>query len=599
MLYHIIRAERVVTMTNIIGISSHFHDAACCLLQDGEIIAAAEEERFSRRKHDPRLPRAAFKYCLEQGGISVRQVDCISYYEQPVAKLSRQISMTLPDWSRNSHLVSRLDARRPEREIREILGYEGRIHFVSHHEAHAASAYYFSGFEDAAILTIDGVGEWETTTYGLGKRGKIKIFESVNFPDSLGLLYSTITQYLGFEANEGEYKVMGLAAYGRPVYADRIRGLVVNYPGGQYRLNLQYFDFQSLDRTYADKLCSLLGEPARQPEAEIKEFHWDVACSLQVVLEEIIMQKVAHLWDETRCNNLCIAGGVALNCVANARIRREGPFSRIFIQPAAGDAGGCLGAAALAHQNITGKSLLPRTLEHVYLGPGYSSEDIALLLDSSGIDAVDFRGREGDLMQTVANELAARKVVGWFQGRMEFGPRALGARSILADPRDPQMRDRINELVKKRESFRPFAPSVLESRAAEHFEIDFASDFMLETTSVISQLDLPAITHVDGSARVQTVDEKKSPRFANLLKAFEDRSHCPILLNTSFNMRGEPIVCSPIDALVCFIRSGIDMLVLQDFLVYRSALGPVRELLLGQVAQPTEHAITYQTYTFL
>jgi carbamoyltransferase len=586
-------------MSNIIGLSAHFHDAACCLLQDGVLIAAAEEERFSRRKHDPDMPKAAFAYCLRTGGISIDDVDCVAFYERPTNKLARQICAILPGTRPNFEVLSRLDPLRPEREIREILGYEGIVTFFGHHEAHAASAFLFSGFTEAAVLTVDGVGEFQTTTYGRGYRGKVEAFDSVDFPDSLGLLYSAVTGYLGFEVNEGEYKVMGLAPYGKPIYQDRIRSLITSLPRGQYRLNASYFDFQSTDRMHSDEMVSLFGIPARQPGEEILESHTHVARSLQFVLEEILLEKVVYLHDATGSENLCMAGGVALNCVANSQILRKGPFRHLFVQPAAGDAGGCLGAAALAAGGLTADVLSNRKLEHVFFGPSYTSDDIGELLESAGLLATDFRGREVELLKTVAGMLADKKVIAWFQGHMEFGPRSLGGRSILADPREAGMRERINSQVKKREAFRPFAPAVLESRAKEHFKIDHPSPFMLETFEVISPLALPAITHIDGSARVQTVEERTNGRFARLLKAFEECTGCPILLNTSFNLKDEPIVCSPADALVCFIRSEIDTLVLQDFVIHRAALGPIRELLFKSVRLSSKPSVSHGTYTFL
>ncbi|HEX3091965.1 MAG TPA: carbamoyltransferase [Candidatus Angelobacter sp.] len=586
-------------MTNIIGVSAHFHDAACCLLQDGNLVAAAEEERFSRQKHDPRIPLSAFNYCLREGGISIDQVDCVAYYERPARKLARQICTMLPALLSDPKNMARLEPRQSEFDIRERLGFEGPIYNVGHHEAHAASAFFFSGFSQAAILVADAVGEWDTTTYSRGCGNDLEIFESVEFPDSLGLLYSAITGYLGFEVNEGEYKVMGLAPYGKPIYHDRMRKLIDNLEKGQYRLNLKYFDFQARDRMHSDEMIALLGEPARSPGSEIRDFHKDVAASLQLVLEEILLAKCSYLHSVTGYENLCMAGGVALNCVANGKILRQGPFHKMFVQPAAGDAGGCLGAAALALRQMGHGGHNPRPLEHVFLGPAYDNDTIGNLIEDAGFPAVDFRGRETELLQAVASHLAEGRVVAWFQGRMEFGPRSLGSRSILADPRDGGMRDRINSLVKKRESFRPFAPSVIETSAAKHFDINHPSRFMLETCQVTSSLQLPAITHIDGSARVQTVDKNASPRFTRLLEAFEARTGCPILLNTSFNMKDEPIVCSPVDALVCFIRADIDILVLQDFVIERSAVGPACQLLFRSVRLAPNTAVGHRTYTFL
>jgi carbamoyltransferase len=584
---------------NVIGISCFFHDAACCLLKDGVLVAAAEEERFSRSKHDAGIPKGAFNYCLQEGGLTIDQIDCVTYYEEPAKKLARQLWMKLPGLPSEKKVLARLDPRRPEREIRSVLGYDGPIEYVGHHEAHAASTFYYSGFKEAAILTVDGVGEWDTTSYGRGRGDDLEILETVEFPHSIGLLYSTITGYLGFEVNEGEYKVMGLAPYGKPRYADLIRKLIINQPGGQYQLDLRYFDFTSFKRMYSDEMLSLFGHPPRQRRTEILDFHKDLARSLQYVLEEILMDKIAYLHEVTGMENLCMAGGVALNCVANGRIKREGPFKRMFVQPAAGDSGGALGAAAIAHRRLTnGKTESLSTLRHAYLGPAFSSEQVAAFIESTGIKAQDFRGREAELVEAVAQRLASDKIVGWFHGRMEFGPRALGGRSILADPRGDTMQDRINSIIKQRESFRPFAPAVLEDRAAVHFDLDHPSRYMLETCQVKSPIKLPAITHVDGSARVQTVDGDANPRFARLLRAFERLTGCPILLNTSFNLNYEPIVCTPADALVCFIRSGLDVLVLEDFIIDRSAVSVASEVLLRTGAQQNRpNAIGFETYT--
>jgi carbamoyltransferase len=586
---------------NIIGISCFFHDAACCLLKDGVLIAAVEEERFSRNKHDAGIPKGAFNYCLEEGGLTIDEIDCVAYYEEPAKKLARQIWMMLPGLPSEKKVLARLDPRRPEREIREVLGYDGRLEYVGHHEAHAASTFYYSGFKEAAILTVDGVGEWDTTSYGRGRGDDLEILETVEFPHSLGLLYSTITGYLGFEVNEGEYKVMGLAPYGKPSHVDLIRKLIINQPGGQYLLDLRYFDFTSFKRMYSDEMVKLFGHQPRQPRTEILDFHKDLARSLQYVLEEILMDKLKYLHELTGMENLCMAGGVALNCVANGKIKREGPFKRMFVQPAAGDSGGALGAAAIAHKRLTnGKTESLSTFRHAYLGPAFSSEEVASFIESTQVKAQDFRGREPELVEAVAQRLAAGKIVGWFHGRMEFGPRALGARSILADPRGDKTQDRINSIIKQRESFRPFAPAVLEDHAATHFDLDHPSRYMLETCQVKSSIKLPAITHVDGSARVQTVDGDANPRFARLIRAFERLTGCPILLNTSFNLNYEPIVCSPADALICFIRSGLDVLVLEDYIIDRSALSVASEVLLRSGAQQNRpNAISFDTYTLI
>jgi carbamoyltransferase len=593
---------------NVVGISALFHESACCLLRDGRLVAAAEEERFSRVKHDPRLPVEAFRYCLRAGGIGIRDVDAIAWYEVPVAKLSRQLWASLPAGAPPD--LSGLDPVQPERAVREQLGYEGPFLCFPHHRSHAASAFYYSGFPEAAVLTVDGVGEWATTTYGRGEGAALESFAEVAFPHSLGLLYSTITAYLGFEVNDGEYKVMGLAPYGRPLYADRLRELVISEPGPGFRLDLRYFDFVRGRRMYSGALPELLGAPPRERESEIEPFHRDVARSLQIVLEEILLEKTRWLHERTGSRSLCLAGGVALNCVANGRLLREGPFERLFVPPAAGDSGGCLGAAALAYLELAGeppvREPVCEPILHAFFGPSWTRDEIAAMLAATGLPALDFRGDEPGLLEATVDRLERGRVVGWFHGRMELGPRALGARSLLADPRDPGMRDRLNRLVKKREAFRPFAPSVLAAHAAEHLDLDHPSPFMLETCRVISPLPLPAVTHVDGSARPQTVDPAVAPRYAALLEAFHRRTGCPILVNTSFNVRGEPIVASPVDALLSLGDSGIDSLVLEDFVIDRESLPESWPELIAAWRQrprsgfrPGKSAISEDLYTFV
>lgn len=590
---------------NVIGISAGYHDSACCLIQDGVLNAAVQEERFSRIKNDKSLPRRAFRYCLEQGGLTIADVDCVAYYEDPVAKLGRQIWMGLqPEFptTRREDIWDRIVGQRPEAAIRTKFGYQGPIEIVDHHLSHAASAYYFSGFDEAAIFTVDGVGEWPTTTYGWGKGPEIGRLEQVDFPDSLGFFYSAITGYLGFEVNEGEYKVMGLAPYGEPLYVDHLRTLLDLQDAGQYRLNAKYLTCMREDRMYTDELCALLGRPPREPESEIESFHMDVARSVQVVLEEVMLEKTKYLYSQFPSENLCMAGGVALNVVANSRCLREGMFRNLFVQPAAGDAGGALGAAAVAYTRMTGISPVKKKLDHVYLGPATSSAEVYSILQSSSVEYKDFRDREDDLIGYTVERLLEGKVVGWCQGRMEFGPRSLGARSILADPRDPDMRDRINELVKMRESFRPFAPAVLEDKTQQFFDIDHPSPFMLETCPVIAEIDLPSVTHVDGSARVQTVNRDTNPRFAALLEAFYHSTGCPVLLNTSFNRRGEPIVCSAIDAILCFVYCRIELLVIEDFVIERAHIPALWEWLAMQKAASkadAEAAVGHLVYTLL
>lgn len=583
---------------NIIGISAHFHDSACCLLKDGMLVAAAEEERFTRSKHDPRIPTEAFRYCLEQGDLAIADIHAVAYYESPLKKAERQIWTAATQRDAASDILAHVDPTRPEYEIREQLGYDGPVLWFEHHQSHAAGAYYFSGFRDAALLTMDGVGEWATSTYGVASDGVMTLFEDVQFPHSIGLLYSTLTAYLGFDVNDAEYKVMGLASYGKPRYIDQVQRLLHTCEAGQFRLDMRYFDFSSTERMHTSALGDLFGHPPRTPESAIDPFHEDLARSLQVVLEDVLLQKVRYLHSRTGCDALCMSGGVALNCVANGMLRQHGPFKHIFIPPAASDAGSCIGAAALAHLQLHGRPLPCKRLPHAYLGPEFSNREIALLLDAASIEPRYFADEEG-LLAEVSSRLAAGQAIGWFHGRMEFGPRALGARSILADPRAAQMRERVNRLVKKREVFRPFAPAVLEERAAEHFRLDHPAPFMLETAQVCSPLALPAVTHVDGSARVQTVSQATSPRFWRLLRAFERRTGCPILLNTSFNLRGEPIVCSPKDALLCFASSDLDALVLESYVIPREALPPRLTGMPGRGSAPPAPVIVHQAYTFI
>ncbi len=592
-------------MSVFIGVSAHYHDSACCVIKDGSLVAAAEEERFTRIKHDSGMPTNAFRYCLREARINIQDITAIAYYEDPYKKFSRQLWAGLPAILSKPDARFRIDPERAERDIRRCFGYERDIEFVDHHMSHAASAYYFSGFPEADVFTVDGVGEWATTTYGRAEGNSINLFEEVSFPNSLGLLYSAITAYLGFDVNDAEYKVMGLAPYGRPLYIDKVRQLITLTENGQYRLNMEYFDFVGGDRMYSDRLCDLFGEPPRVAESEIAQFHEDVASSLQKALEEILLEKVRYLHDRYPSNHLCMAGGVALNCVANGRILRDGPFKRLFVQPAASDAGGALGAAAIAWSRHTdGRSRL-KPLQHVYLGPRYTNADVHRIVDPSplGKIAKDYTNSPEALIKATAERLADGKVIGWFHGRMEFGPRALGARSILADPRRPEMRDRINELVKMREAFRPFAPAVLASKAPEHFDLKHSSPYMLETCQVISKISLPAITHVDGSARVQTVDEHNNPRFHDLLVEFERITGCPILLNTSFNLRGDAIVLDPIHAIWCFVISNIDALVLEDCIIDRAtnpaAWTEIVEMLGVRNKKKRQSAERLNVYSFL
>lgn len=588
---------------NIIGISAFYHEAACCILQNGRLIAAAAEERFSRLKHDARLPVRAFRYCLQAANLTITDIHALAFYETPDKKQHRQQTLGLSAPLHETHLP-RSNAL-TEQQLREGLGYEGPILFFDHHHSHAASAYYYSGFPHAAILTADGVGEWATTTYGHGHGHTLTLLEEVHFPHSLGLLYATLTAYLGFRVNDGEYKVMGLAAYGQPRYTDHIYQLITPGEKGQFRLNMAYFDFVTGSTMYSPALPELFGQPVRTPTDPITPFHQDVASSIQRVLEEILLQKAAYLATQVESPNLCLAGGVALNCVANARLARETPFKRLFTQPAAGDEGGCLGAAALAHQQLTGSRADERPLTHLYLGPHWDTPTITHLLHQAEIPHLPFNQRESDLLAAVVERLRAGAIIGWFHGRLEFGPRALGARSILASPMGPHVQAQINHKVKRRESFRPFAPTVLAHHAANHFDLDHPSPFMLETCAVRSPLPLPAITHIDGSARPQTITATQNPRFFALLTHFYEQTGCPILLNTSFNVKDEPIVCSPIDALLCFGKSGLDALVLEDCLIDRAHIPPHWDTLCQQwaAAPPfvfrTAHSVLHDNlYTF-
>ncbi|RMH22932.1 MAG: carbamoyltransferase [Acidobacteria bacterium] len=586
---------------NVVGISAFYHQSTCCLLRDGTLVAAASEERFSRAKHDPRLPVEAFRFCLRRGGLDLTGVDAVAYYEPPRRKLARQL------WAGPAadDELAWLDPEGPLQAIRRGLGWEGAIDVFPHHLCHAASAFFYSGFDEAAILVADGVGAWATTSYGRGAGRQLELFEQVVFPHSLGLLYATVTAYLGFPINDGEGRVMGLAAYGEPRFVDQVCQLIGMGPDGQYRLNLRYFDFLRGERMYAPALCELFGAPPRRPGEAIGRFHQDVARSLQLVVEETLLEKLRYLHQRTGAGALAMAGGVALNAVANGRIRRQGPFERLFVQPAAGDAGAALGAAALAHAARTGRRP-GETLRHVFYGPRYAAEEIDALLRATGVACEDYRGRHEALAEAIAERLAAGKVVGFFHGAMELGPRALGGRSILASPLEAGMRQRLNQRVKRREDFRPFAPSVLAAHAAEHLDLAGPAPFMVETCAVRSPFELPAITHADGSTRPQIVDPEVCPRFAAVLAAFHRRTGCPLLLNTSLNVRGEPIVCSPVDALFCFADAGLDCLALEDFLIDRTPeVDRWRQLLAAWERAPRSvfarrrSAIAEHLYTFV
>jgi carbamoyltransferase len=564
----------------ILGISCYFHDAAAALLVDGEIVAAAEEERFTRRKHDPAFPRQAIAFCLRQAGLRTSDLDLVVYFEKPFLKLERLLVSSLATWPRSLRLFSEsmLSFAGDKLWIRRLIEQElslpaDRILFCEHHMSHAASAFLVSPFDEAAILTIDGVGEWTTTSIGAGRANHIQLLEEIRFPHSLGLLYSAFTAFLGFEVNEGEYKVMGMAPYGRPRFVEDVRRVVRLGADGSFELDLSYFSFTySTHRTYSAKFEQLFGPPRRPGapfdphDAECRRYA-DTAASIQIVTEEAILNLARRARQKTGMARLCLAGGVALNSVANGRLLRESGFDDIYIQPAAGDSGGALGAALFAWHMAEGK---PRgkPLDRADLGEAHPQA--REVLDRSSV--VYRRLDEERMVDEVARRLAAGQVIGWFQGRFEWGPRSLGQRSILADPRRADMKDRVNSAVKFRESFRPFAPSVTAASAAEHFDIDaigYPARFMLYVVPVreSSRDLLPAITHVDGTARPQVVHHAACPKYHSLIERFAQQSGVPVLLNTSFNLRGEPIVASPADALATFHHSGLDALVIEDCLI--------------------------------
>ncbi len=591
-------------MVAILGISAFYHDAAAALVVDGRIIAAAQEERFTRKKHDAAFPEHAIASCLEQAGIARRDLDYVSFYEKPLLKFDRllesYLSVTprgfasfcqaMPLWLKKKLFLSR--------QLRKGLGGEYRRRFVypEHHESHAASAFFPSPFEEAAILTIDGVGEWATASFGTGQGNRIALSHELRFPHSLGMLYSAFTAYCGFKVNSGEYKLMGLAPYGEPVYAEKILAHLLDLrEDGSFRLEMDYFNYVRGLTMTSRRFHELFGRRPRSPESPLEVLDMDLAASIQAVTEEIVLRMGRHVHRDTGQRRLCLAGGVALNCVANGRLLREGPFDELFIQPAAGDAGGALGAALFTWHQLLDQ---PRTVsadcqQGSFLGPAFSDEQVAACLAAHGAVAHPYADDQ-TLCRRVARLLGEGNVVGWFQGRMEFGPRALGHRSILGDPRDPEMQSTMNRKIKFRESFRPFAPAVLQERAAEYFQIDAATEspYMLlvagvseakrraapsapEQASGLARLqtlrsEIPAVTHVDDSARLQTVDPERNPRFHRLLQSFAEQTGCPLLINTSFNIRGEPIVGTPEDAYRCFLATNMDVLVLGNTLLLKA-----------------------------
>jgi carbamoyltransferase len=600
---------------DILGISAFYHDSAACVVRDGELIAAAQEERFTRKKHDPRFPRNAVRFCLEAAGIGSDALKYVVFYDKPMLKFERLLEtylafsprgirsymMAMPVWMKEKVLLKNL----LKKELTSLYPDESAdriplILFTEHHEAHAASAFFPSPFERAAVLCLDGVGEWATTSAWLGEGSSLSPLWEIPFPHSLGLLYSAFTYFTGFRVNSGEYKVMGLAPYGQPKYVQSIYDKLMDLkPDGTFRLNMEYFNYCTGLTMTNGMFDSMFDGPARKPESPLTQREMDLARSIQEVTEEVMLRLSRTLHRETGAERLCLAGGVALNCVGNGRILREAPFKEIWIQPAAGDAGGAVGAAYAAWH------LLDQQPRHIrcgqdgmrgaFLGPRFRNDEIEMFLSSIG--APFQKMDDGTVVTRVAAELASERVVGWLQGRMEFGPRALGGRSILGDPRSPKMQAVMNLKIKYRESFRPFAPSVLRERVAQYFDLDVDSPYMLLVADVrrcrriemnadqknlwgidllnVPRSDIPAVTHVDYSARVQTVHRETNPRYYALLEEFERQTGCAVLVNTSFNVRGEPIVCSPEDAYRCFMRTEMDVLVLENYILYKEQQKPL------------------------
>ena len=552
---------------NVLGISAYYHDAAACLVKDGVVAAAAEEERFTRRKHDPSFPIHAAAFCLRSGKLTVRDLDAVVFYESPHIKLSRIWQMAVQSESSGSALLQHIYPRwalhsRTEELIRRWLRYDGAVDFIEHHMAHAASAFYCSPFREAAIYTVDGVGEWATSAWGSGRDRKITLDAEMQFPNSLGLLYSAFTYFLGFEVNDGEYKVMGLAPYGKPTLLDKIHQVATDHGDGSITLDLRYFDFLNRERMITRRFEELFGGPPREKESAFTQRDWDIAASIQRYTEDVMLAAARHVHQQTGDRNLCMAGGVALNCVANGRILREGPFKEIYIQPAAGDAGGAVGAA-LYHTHATLDRPRNGGLPNAYLGPEFSNDSVEAYLKLLGVPYKKLP--DAELLPLVARHISEGKIIGWHHGRMEFGPRALGGRSILGDPRPPEMKDIINAKIKLREGFRPFAPAVLAHRSPEYFEMECESPYMLLVAQVREDhRHIGAVTHLDGSARVQTVTQESNPRFFGVIQEFEKLTGVPVIINTSFNVRGEPIVCTPDDSYRCFMATGIDYLVLEN-----------------------------------
>ena len=567
---------------NILGISAFYHDAAACLLRDGEIVAAASEERFTRVKHDSGFPEHAIRYALGAGGIQVADIDCIGFYDKPLLKFERILTTYVGTFPRSFSSFRKAiplwlkDKLWVPNNIRKHLDYDGEILFAEHHMSHAASAFLVSPYKKAAIMTLDGVGEWATATQGVGEDRQITLLNEIRFPHSLGLLYSAFTYFLGFKVNSAEYKVMGLAPYGEPRYYDTIMNNLIHVAeDGSFRINMDYFAYDYGLTMTDGRFSELFGIPVREAESELEQVHKDLAASVQKVTEEIVLRQARDLSRRTGMTNLCMAGGVALNCVANGRVIRETPFTDIFVQPAAGDAGGAVGVAAWIYHSVQGNERT-HTWHHAFLGPEFSSQEIRAYLEKQGQPWIECSREE--LLAMTAKLIEQQNVVGWFQGRMEFGPRALGNRSILADARNPANRDVVNMKIKFRESFRPFAPTVLAERASEYFEIDCESPYMLLVAQVRPEKrQIPSVTHVDGSARIQTIAREQNALYYDLVKEFDRLTGCPVIINTSFNVRGEPIVCTPHDAYLCFMRTNMDYLVMDRFVLDKKQMKPLRD----------------------
>jgi carbamoyltransferase len=590
----------------ILGISAFYHDSAAALVEDGRIVAAAQEERFTRKKHDPSFPMHAISYCLEATGARLSDIDHVAFYDKPFLKFERLLEtyialapagfrsfqMAIPLWLKEKLFQKSLLRNKLQEFDEEFDG--ARLLFTEHHLSHAASAFYPSPFDKAVVLTMDGVGEWATTSAALGEGNRLEIFQEIHFPHSLGLLYSAVTYYTGFKVNSGEYKVMGLAPYGQPKYAQLILDHLIDLkPDGSFRLDMSYFDYCTGLTMTNERFAKLFGQPVRAPDQLLTAFHMDVAASIQAVLDEAVLRLTRSLASKTGARNLCLAGGVALNCVANGKVLRDGKFDRIWIQPAAGDAGGAVGAALAAFHQFKGepRSVAPSdAMSGAFLGPEFSQDEIERRLGAAGARFAVLA--EEKMVEATAKALSDQLAVGWFQGRMEFGPRSLGARSILGDPRSAAMQKNLNLKVKYRESFRPFAPAVLREDVSDWFELDSDSPYMLIVADVrddkrramsaqeqalfgidklnVSRSEIPAVTHVDYSARIQTVSADTNPLFHRLLRQFKAMSGCPVLVNTSFNVRGEPIVCTPEDAFRCFMGNELDVLVAGNCVLRKS-----------------------------